>query len=165
VDYDLIILARKALQPLWEKASLKGRCWGPKRTNNPYSASNITFAVGEELVSISQKEGSLLIHEFSASKGTILGSRVRKMLRDANLMAEEGKVLPIHDLTWFCEVCGKRGGIDYEDSDDPRLIANRIYEAHAKSSPGCGSKNVQIIDRNMVKQEKLMRLISLDGVA
>ncbi len=55
MDYDLIVKARKALQLLWERADLKGRCWGPKREDNPYSATNITFAVKDELVSVSQK--------------------------------------------------------------------------------------------------------------
>ena len=65
---------------------------------------------------------------------------------------------------WYCEICHKRGEVDCEGVDDPRLIIKRIYEAHAKVSPDCEPANVQVLDQNMVKQEELTRLISLEKV-
>ncbi len=47
--------ARKALNPIWKTACLKGRCWGPKgKKPSSFAGTNITFAVGSELVSISK---------------------------------------------------------------------------------------------------------------
>lgn len=77
----LLVEARHTLQPLWEKACLKGRCWGPKREGNPFSGSNITFAVEGELVSISQEGNGLVIHEFSEARNTSLGKKVREILQ------------------------------------------------------------------------------------
>jgi len=50
MNYDLLAKARQVLEPLWRAAWLKGRCWGPKSEKNPYSATNITFCIGNELV-------------------------------------------------------------------------------------------------------------------
>lgn len=91
MDFTPLVRARQALNLLWEKeADLKGRCWGPKRENNPYSASNITIAIGTELVSISQDpDGSLRIHEFSRTEGTLLGERIREILQREGLSFKE----------------------------------------------------------------------------
>lgn len=74
------------------------------------------------------------------------------------------EVISTSDYTWFCEVCGKRGEINYDGVDDPRIIANNIYKDHTRASPKCSPANVQIIDRNMVKQEELSRLVALERV-
>ena len=81
MDFSLIIKAREVLQPLWEKADLKGRCWGPKRDDNPYSATNITFVVKDELISVSQSgKNTLIIHEFQKTTDTELGKKVKEIL-------------------------------------------------------------------------------------
>lgn len=90
MNFTPLIRARKALDSVWKRASLKGRCWGPKRKDNPYSASNITIAVGEELVSISQDtDGNLKIHEFRKTEGTLLGEEVRTTLQREGLPIKE----------------------------------------------------------------------------
>jgi len=86
MNFDNLIKARKILGPLWQEACLKGRCWGPKRPRNPYSASNITLAVKDELVSISQQpDGSLLVNEFIKTSGTKLGTRIKKLFKKERL--------------------------------------------------------------------------------
>ena len=88
MDFAPLIQARKVLAPLWKKAMLKGRCWGPRNGNNPYGASNITLAIGEELVSISQKpDGTLIIHEFAKAEETLLGTMVKEILRRQGLVS------------------------------------------------------------------------------
>jgi hypothetical protein len=84
----LTVKARKALDHLWKTADLKGRTWGPKNLDNPYSATNITICLGSELVSISQdkKTGKLSIHEFVRSENTDLGSRIKKTLKEEGLL-------------------------------------------------------------------------------
>jgi len=73
-----LIIARRILQPVWSQASSRGRTWGPKSEDNPYSGSNITLIVEEEAIVISQGDnGGLRIHEFKRAKDTELGQRVR----------------------------------------------------------------------------------------
>ena len=93
---DPTVKARKALNILFEKrAWLKGRCWGPKRKTNPFSGTNITIAIGDELVSISQgMDRRLRIHEFVRRDRTkqpvfMLGDLIRKELEKVNLNFEE----------------------------------------------------------------------------
>ena len=89
MDFSPIIKARKVLNSLWQEASLKGRCWGLAKRDNPYSATNITIAIGTELVSVSQgKDGKLRIHQFTRAKGTSLGRRVKRILRNNKLSFE-----------------------------------------------------------------------------
>ena len=54
-------MARKALEQVWKRADLKGRTWGPNKANNPFRRSNITIAIGREMVSIIQGENEQLI--------------------------------------------------------------------------------------------------------
>lgn len=90
MDFTSLIKARKALEPVWKRASLKGRCWGPKKKDNPYGATNITIAIGKELVSISQDpDGGLRIHEFSKTEGTLLGQEIREILQREGLPLKE----------------------------------------------------------------------------
>lgn len=87
-----LVKARKALDELWCLAWLKGRCWGKKleQEQNPYQNSNITIAVGNELVSVSQNiDNSLSVHEFYRTSHTSLGKRVRAILRENGLKIKE----------------------------------------------------------------------------
>lgn len=86
MNYEPMIRARKALSGLWKGAWLKGRCWGPKREDNPYGATNITLAIGKELVSISQKGNKLIIHEFSKTNNTSLGRKIREIFKKEELI-------------------------------------------------------------------------------
>lgn len=86
MDFGPIIKARRVLDPLWRQSQLRGRCWGPKSKENPYSATNITFAIQDQLVSISQTdEGELRIHEFRKANNTSLGAKVKKLFREAGI--------------------------------------------------------------------------------
>ena len=90
MDSAPLITARKALNSLWKSSLLRGWCWGPKREDNPFSASNITIATEEELISISQtEEGKLRIHEFSKTKDTSLGNKAKAILLSKGLSFEE----------------------------------------------------------------------------
>ena len=92
MDFTSLVEARSALDTLWEEGAwLHGRCWGPvgerRGAENPYARTNITIAVGKELVSITQnKDGTLTIHEFMrTTEETLLGRGVRIILRRAGL--------------------------------------------------------------------------------
>ena len=78
MDFTELIEARKLLRSLWGKALLRGRCWGTrsKEKDNPYLGSNITIVIGKELVTISQGDGELKIHEFTKTTNTTLGKEV-----------------------------------------------------------------------------------------
>jgi len=83
---DITVKARKALSPLWDKAHMQGRCWGRKSSANLYSGTNITIAHGNDLVSVSERDGQLIIHEFERKPGTKLGKQTRELLREAGLL-------------------------------------------------------------------------------
>jgi hypothetical protein len=89
-ENDPTVLARKALDVLWNEADLRGRCWGLKKAgNNPYAKTNITVCIGNELVSISRSQKGdkkLIVHEFTKSEGTKLGNRVRDILEKEGLL-------------------------------------------------------------------------------
>jgi hypothetical protein len=82
---DPTVLARKALDGFWQRVDLKGRCWGPKKPANPFAGTNITIAFEDQLVSVSQREGKLVIHEFARTQGTALGKKVRETLLASGL--------------------------------------------------------------------------------
>ena len=83
-------IARKVLEPIWKEAFNNGTCgrtWG-SQTNpeNPYRASNITMAVGNELVIINEdKKGNLKIHGFKRDQ-TNLEKRIVNSLRENKLI-------------------------------------------------------------------------------
>jgi len=85
LEQDPTVLARKALEGFWKRADLKGRCWGHRKPENPFAGTNITIAFEDHLVSISQKEGALVIHEFARAKGTALGRRIKDILLEHDL--------------------------------------------------------------------------------
>ena len=91
MDFASLITARRVLDSLWKKSLLRGsRCWGPKREDNPFSASNIIIATGSELISVSQNEnGELRIHEFSKTENTSLGKEARAVLQSQGLSFEK----------------------------------------------------------------------------
>lgn len=85
---DPMVLARKALDDLWKnEAQLKGRCWGPVKPDNPYMATNITIAIGNEMISISwdRKRKKFVFHEFRKTKNTSLGRKMKKIVRALGL--------------------------------------------------------------------------------
>lgn len=90
MNFGPLINARKALDSVWQACLLKGRCWGPKTKDNPFSASNITLANETELVSICQlPDGKLRIHEFCKTiGGTQLGIQIRQKLEEAGIPVE-----------------------------------------------------------------------------
>lgn len=77
----ITVAARNALDHIWKKVHLKGRCWGLKsKEHNSFCGTNITLGEGDEIVSVSERDGELIIHEFVRAKGTSLGSEVREVL-------------------------------------------------------------------------------------
>jgi len=86
---DVTVLARFAVDSIWKSSDLKGRCWGPKKSKkiSPYAGTNITLAIGDELVTICQDKetGLLIIHEFRRIKRTKLGKKVRLLFRNKQL--------------------------------------------------------------------------------
>jgi len=88
---DPVVLARAALEDMWERVvQLKGRCWGPSKEDNPYKGSNITMAIGDELVSVCQgDDGRIRIHQFSKTDTTSLGAQVKEVFEQAGLLVEE----------------------------------------------------------------------------
>lgn len=92
MNFSTLIKARNILSPLWKKAWLKGRCWGIKLQDrdNPYLCSNITLAIGDELVSTSQDpDGGLRIHEFSKTRNTRLGKEIKEALTKEGIKFKE----------------------------------------------------------------------------
>ncbi len=86
--HDPRVSARKALNALWERSQLRGRCWGlgGNNGNNPYKGSNITIADGRELVTISMNgKRELVVHQFALVQKTQLGKQVIGLLQKANL--------------------------------------------------------------------------------
>lgn len=92
MNFESLIKARKALEQLWQEAMLKGRCWGPKKECNSYKGSNITLAIGNELITISQlPDGKLAIHEFVEGNDTLLGKRVKEIFDKEGIPFERGR--------------------------------------------------------------------------
>lgn len=91
MDFTPLVTARRVLDSLWKKSLLRGsRCWGPKRKDNPFSASNIIIATEGELISVSQNEnGELRVHEFTKAEGTLLGRKARAILQSQGLSFEK----------------------------------------------------------------------------
>lgn len=88
---DPTVIARKLVDELWQKSDLRGRCWGLAKPRNRYRATNITIAIGPELVSISLgKNGQLRVHQFRRVKETTLGHRVKKSLQQGGSFVEKG---------------------------------------------------------------------------
>jgi hypothetical protein len=91
-----LVLAREALNPLWDTFLSRGRCWPAKEKNssdNPLSFSNIQLFEKNgqiiECVVISQgPEGKLRFYEFSEKRGTKLGTRIREILAKKGLPIE-----------------------------------------------------------------------------
>ena len=163
---NLLDKAREALKPLWEKSHLRGTCWGPKEGNNPYTGTNIFFAVGKEAVAVSQRGDTLTVYEFARSENTSLGRKVKALLssiKEQPLVMKDGEAIPMTDYMWCCFVCKKRGGVD--SADDDRITANKIIEAHRTASPRCHPALEQFkVYRNFVEEKGLEEILTLEPV-
>lgn len=171
MNYSLIEKARQILQPLWGRAWLKGRCWGPKSEKNPHSGANIIICVGNELVSVSQQREGVVVHEFKGTTGTKLGLEARKLLQQGGLLSKMKEILSSSGYTWRCKTCGKRGDVDAgllaevdSGGEGARELIRKIYQEHERVSPGCDPRNIEIFDGNLVKQDELTELIALERV-
>ena len=169
MNYDPLVKARKVLDPLWRAAWLRGRCWGSTSEKNPYSASNITFCIGEELVTISQGKRGLVVHEFKKTSNTKLGKSVRERLRKSGLIRFEAKdVISLQGYTWYCIACGKRGEVDPgrltevdNRGEGARDLVRKINEEHASISPSCSSSRIEVLDENLVKMEGISDVLNM----
>jgi hypothetical protein len=86
---DITVRASSALRHIWDgKADLVGRTWGRKKNGktNPFFGTNVTLAIGDELVSVCERNGKLIIHQFKRSDSTELGKEVIEALSEAGLM-------------------------------------------------------------------------------
>jgi hypothetical protein len=172
MNYDLLIKARHVLDPLWKAAWLRGSCWGPKTEKNPYAATNITFCINDELVSVSQQGERLVVHEFRKTTGTKLGKEVRELLQRTRLMPPKiREIVSRSGNTWCCTACGKRGEFDpgllaEVDSrgEGARDVIRKIDKDHREASPMCIRPVIEVFDENMVKQEQLTKLLALERV-
>lgn len=80
-EIEVIVKAREILKKLWDDADLRGRCWGLKKDGeNLFKGTNITIGYGDEIISISQKNGKLIIHEFTRTANTKLGKKAKDLL-------------------------------------------------------------------------------------
>jgi len=73
---------RKILDSIWQKAPVKGRCWG-KRENgsNPLGGSHITFMNMDSAVSIFPGEnGKFTMIQYHRTEKTDLGDEIRRAL-------------------------------------------------------------------------------------
>lgn len=173
MNYNLINEARKALNPVWVIAWLRGRCWGEKRNDNLHGGSNINLFVGKESVTVSQHGDKLAIYEFCQTKNTKLGRMVRELLLRAGMQIDDGDAVAGKTakkpqepyFMWGCEKCKKRGIIEYQDGDSFMVIAGHTFKEHATFSPGCGYLNIRIVDHNMVEQKEFTHYLSLVNVS
>lgn len=86
---DITVLASAALRHIWDgKADLVGRTWGRKKKEkeNPFFGTNITLAIEDELVSVCERNGQLVIHQFKRTDATKLGEEIKKALIESNLL-------------------------------------------------------------------------------
>lgn len=101
------VAARNALAPFWDafkRHGAAGRTNGKmtsaeekgKPKSNPFCGTNIFIVVGNEAVLLSEKGDELLLHEFQRTKGTDLGSVVKKILS-----AQEISFIPVLNATGF----------------------------------------------------------------
>lgn len=79
---------------VFENGGLRGRTWGRKRKedNSPLRGSHATLGqvvvvtvegkTKEEVVIINIRDGKLLFHEFTSTKGTDLGNKIRSKLEE-----------------------------------------------------------------------------------
>ena len=78
---DVTVQARLAVDSIWKDSDLKGRCWGPRGSGSgsSYAGTNITLAIGDELVTIShnRKTDALIVHEFKRIPRTKLGNYLK----------------------------------------------------------------------------------------
>jgi hypothetical protein len=91
-DDDLLVMTRKALQPVWDSCLVRGRCWGTKEVmnrENPMAGSHITFIDRHEAVDVCVYGGVLIVRHYGAS--TRLISLVRANLHMARIKYVEAK--------------------------------------------------------------------------
>lgn len=173
MNFDLIVKARKVLEPLWLIASLKGRCWGPIRKDNPFGATNITFFIGCEGVTIAQHPEGLAIYGFRMAGDTKLAKQVKGMLIKAGLPIEGMKLAEIPFIAvpeppfYFgdCPVCKTRYAEEYQDGDDSLRALRHLFEKHTKASPDCVKTNLKIYNHLGQELKELEEMISHKAVA
>ena len=81
------VLARKAMDKIWNSSHMKGRTWGPKGKKGLFRGTNILVARGKELVSVclDKKTRRLIVHQFVLAEKTKLGAQVKRTLTKAGL--------------------------------------------------------------------------------
>ena len=171
MSYELLGKARKALQPLWDEAQMKGSiCWGPKSPKNPHSGVNLVLRVGDEIVTISQPGERLVKQEFKKTTDTELGRRVINLLQKRGVITPKKKeILALSAYTAYCVSDGWReefdagltGEVDSRGAGSRELI-KRIYEEHERVHPGCDPANVKILDPQMVEVGRLSEFLAIE---
>jgi hypothetical protein len=173
MDRDFINEVRHILNALWLVSWMRGRCWGPKRKNNPYGGSNINLFIGDESVAISQYGEGVIICEFRRTEGTKLGKMVKESLVKAGIKVHNNDFVVKNDermprppyFMWGCEKCKKRGVVEYQEGDDQTIVADHIFEQHADFSPDCDHFSPRIIDDKMVEQLEFEKFFSLTKIS
>ena len=171
MSYELLGEVRKALQPLWDEAQMKGStCYGPKSPQNPHSGANLIFRVGDEMLTFSQPGGRLVMQEFEKTKNTKLGQRARNLLRKRGVITPKKKeLLALSAYTAYCVSDGWReefdaglaGEVDSGGAGSRELI-KKIYEEHERVHPNCDPANVRILDPHMVEVGRLSEFLAIE---
>lgn len=89
---------------------------------------------------------------------------IRQSLR--RIIAEASKKASAPYFIWVCEYCCVSGYVEYEETDDPQMVAERIRQSHqAKAKPGCEHDAVRIFDHRGMEQKDSALLLSSQKVA
>lgn len=175
MEFELLVKARNLLQPLWGKAWLKTQHWRPKSESNSFSGltANLIVGVGNEIILVSEQNGKLILKEFRISASTVLGRKARELLQEGGLIENprlkiSRNIISPSGYTALCSDCGWRKEFDpgfLSEVDNKgqgsRDLVLRMIESHKKASPLCKAQNLKIFDQNMVMQDGLMEIISL----
>lgn len=176
MNNSLFKVARKVLEPLWVKATLRGSvCWGPKRANNPYSGRNMLLSLNKEVVILSEgRQGRAIMHEFRETSNTVLGRRVSQMLTGAGLLFIKAEsrlaktpemiaqeIMLTSDAMWYCPKCKQGGAIDITSDTDHQAALKKAYQKHQEVSLDCEVANIKIyllIDNRMTELKDLHQI-------
>ncbi|MFH1036784.1 MAG: hypothetical protein V1756_01800 [Patescibacteria group bacterium] len=168
---------RKALEPVWNKACVRGRCWGQKIPYNIHGGPNIVMMIGNDIIFVSLQKNNAVLYRARLVQNNQSCVEVEKALRAAfpdikiikppcNYRFSMADVAVIKkDWYWIHQLCGAQGGFDEvagtDGSDEYRRdgIA-KIIEAHAEQSGDCSPEGVKVFYKGEEKFD-LEKLISL----
>ena len=127
---------------------------------NHHKISALEFTPMAEFEKI--QEGTKIVLTLYESVGKTRVVPPKRTAAAKKPVAPPEDILPEGDYKWRCLVCGNKGGYDCDGTDDPKIIADHIFEAHWEASGGeCPSENLEVFNRDMVIQKELMEFVKL----